>query len=44
VKRDFLGKPRVLNVKEKPLVEREPPQESEFEFKEIFLPRRVKRG
>jgi len=28
-----------VKVKEKPLAEREPPQESDFEFKEIFLPR-----
>jgi len=34
-----LGKPRVVKVEEKPVVEREPPSETEFEFKEIFLPR-----
>ncbi|MFH0973322.1 MAG: hypothetical protein V1817_00855 [Candidatus Micrarchaeota archaeon] len=38
----FLGKPRVVKVEEKPVVEREPPSETEFDFKEIFLPRKPK--
>jgi hypothetical protein len=39
-----MKKPRVLNVKEKPLAEREPPSERDFEFKEIFIPRRSKKS
>ncbi len=32
----------MVKVEEKPVVEREPPNEAEFDFKEIFLPRKTK--
>ncbi|MEM0475214.1 MAG: hypothetical protein QW343_00255 [Candidatus Norongarragalinales archaeon] len=38
-----MKKPRIVRVKEKPLKEREPPSERDFEFKEIFLPRVAKK-
>jgi hypothetical protein len=38
-----LGKPRVVKVEEKPLSEREPPSERDYEFIEIFLPRVAKK-